>query len=94
MNVAGVNRDTNAKDTVPATAASWNGRGHEDEHAEWEVDSSSPIFDNAASSHTINFFPESSFFKQRRVPGLPSPAEIQTINEGSGIVGATRTMVS
>ena len=32
----------------------------------------------------MNIFPESSFFKERRAPTLPTPAEIRAINEAAG----------
>lgn len=34
-------------------------------------------------------FPESSFFKERRAPALPTPAEIRAINKESGKIRTT-----
>jgi hypothetical protein len=37
----------------------------------------------------VNIFPESSFFKEKRAPALPTPAETRATNKESGHILAT-----
>lgn len=45
--------------------------------------------DDNDTSSSIQAFPKSSFFKEKRASTLPSPADVRAINERSGDIDAT-----
>ena len=89
VNVAGAGFDTTANDGASTTKAVWNERRHKSDHREQEIEIDLSLYecpsrtvseldhisDNDASVY-IQTFPKSSFFKERRVSTLPSPADI------------------